>query len=45
MEEVQSFVAVLLVVEDVGIDLDPFRFHVNNEQSYDRSIEFTGSLN
>jgi hypothetical protein len=32
-------------VEDVGIDLDPFRFHVNNEESYDRSIEFMGSSN
>jgi hypothetical protein len=40
-EEVQSFVVVVrLVAEDVGIDLDPFRFHVDNEQNYDRSIDF-----
>jgi hypothetical protein len=36
MEEVQSFVVeVRLVAEDVGIDLDPFRFNVDSEQSYD----------
>ena len=45
MEEVQSFVVDRLVAEDVGIDLDPFCFHEGNEQSYNRSTDFTLSLN